>query len=141
MKPASMKKFDWLYLGSLAVGMAGIGLNFGTLSSQAEAQMTAQGLPDMASDMLVGGLLFGTAISLGLWVLISILRLELAKWILILLTGWSLLTTARSLDAGIDGTMAWGLVSTVMTLLSIWFLFQPDSKVWFAEKHGDTGTE
>lgn len=141
MKPASMKKFDWLYLGSLAVGMMGIALSYGTLSSQAESQMAAQGLSDMASSMLLGGLLFGAAISLGLWALISLWRIEFAKWILIVLTCWTLVTTARSLDADIDGAMAWGLVSTAMTLASIWFLFRPDSKAWFAEKRGDTGPE
>ncbi len=40
-----------------------------------------------------------------------------------------------------DATMVWGLVSTVMTVLAIWFLFQPDATAWFAEKKGGNGAE
>lgn len=141
MKPASMKKFDWLYLGSIAVGLLGLLLNYGTLSAQAQAEFTKQGLSGMEDAMLLGGVLFGVAISLAIWFLISVLRIELVKWVLILLTAWSILTSAKSISLGFDSTMVWGLASTIMTVVAIWFLFHPDAKAWFAAKRGDSGTD
>ncbi|MBX7501319.1 hypothetical protein K3181_07680 [Qipengyuania sp. YG27] len=139
MKPASIKMFDWLFLGSLGVTLLGILLNFGTLSAQAETEFAAQGLPEMGTGMLIGALLLSLAISLGLWFLISVLRIGLARWALVLLTAWSILTTAKSLELGFDSTMAWGLLATVMTVAAIWFLFRPDARAWFAGTRGESG--
>lgn len=33
MKPASIRKFDWLYLGSVAIGLLGVALNYGAIAS------------------------------------------------------------------------------------------------------------
>lgn len=139
MKPASIKMFDWLFRGSLGVTLLGILLNFGTLSAQAETEFAAQGLPEMGMGMLIGALLLSLAISLGLWFLISVLRIGLARWALVLLTAWSILTTAKSLELGFDSTMAWGLLATVMTVAAIWFLFRPDARAWFAGTRGESG--
>lgn len=139
MKPASIKMFDWLFLGSLGVTLLGILLNFGTLSAQAETEFAAQGLPEMGTGMLIGALLLSLAISLGLWFLISVLRIGLARWALVLLTAWSILTTAKSLELGFDSTMAWGILATVMTVAAIWFLFRPDARAWFAGTRGESG--
>ncbi|WP_370033993.1 hypothetical protein [Qipengyuania mesophila] len=139
MKPASIRTFDWLFLGSLGVTLLGILLNFGTLSAQAETEFAAQGLPEMGTGMLIGALVLSLAISLGLWFLISVLRIGLARWALVLLTAWSILTTAKSLELGFDSTMAWGLLATVMTVAAIWFLFRPDARAWFAGTRGESG--
>lgn len=136
MKPGSIRKFDWLYLGSLVVSLLGFALNFGTISAQTNAELAAQGVEGMGAGVLIGGLLFGIAISLALWFMISVLRIELAKWLLILLTAWSVVTTATAAARAFNSTMAWGLISTIMTIIAIWFLFQPDAKAWFAEKKG-----
>ncbi len=39
MKPAAIKKFDWLYLGSVAVGLLGFALNYGAIADQANAEL------------------------------------------------------------------------------------------------------
>lgn len=139
MKPASIRKFDWLYLGSLGVNLIGILLNFGLLSAQAEAEFAARGMAGSGAGMLVGSLLIGLAINLGLWFLISVLRIGLAKWALVLLTAWSILTTVKSLSLGLESIMVWGLLSTVMTLVAIGFLFRPESRDWFVAHRGNGG--
>lgn len=139
MKPASIRKFDWLYLGSLGVNLIGILFNFDSLSAQAEAEFAARGMAGSGTGMLVGTLLIGLAINLGLWFLISVLRIGLAKWALVLLTAWSILTTVKSLSLGLESIMVWGLLSTVMTLAAIGFLFRPESRNWFAAHRGNGG--
>ena len=79
MKPGSIRKFDWLYLGSIAVSLLGFVFNYDTIAAQTNAELTAQGVEGLSTGVLIGGLLFGTAISLALWFMISILRIELAK--------------------------------------------------------------
>jgi len=138
-KPASIRKFDWLYLGSLGVNLIGILFNFDSLSAQAEAEFAARGMAGSGTGMLVGTLLIGLAINLGLWFLISVLRIGLAKWALVLLTAWSILTTVKSLSLGLESIMVWGLLSTVMTLAAIGFLFRPESRNWFAAHRGNGG--
>jgi uncharacterized membrane protein len=41
MKPAAIRKFDWLYLGSIAVGVLGFALTYGTLADSVSAELTA----------------------------------------------------------------------------------------------------
>ena len=139
MKPGSIRKFDWLYLGSIAVSLLGFVFNYDTIADQTNAELAAQGIEGLSTGVLIGGLLFGTAISLALWFMISILRIELAKWLLLLLTAWSVLTTATAAASVFDSSVAWGLISTIMTIVALWFLFQPDAKAWFAEKKGGDG--
>tara|TARA_R110000751_G_scaffold2018_7_gene8633 strand:- start:222145 stop:222570 length:426 start_codon:yes stop_codon:yes gene_type:complete len=141
MKPASIRKFDWLYLGSVAIGLLGVALNYGAIASLTEADLASQGYADMGVGVLIAGVLFGIAISLALWFMISVLRIGLAKWLLVVLTAWSVVTSGVAIVANFDVTMVWGLVSTVMTVLAIWFLFQPDATAWFAEKKGGNGAD
>ncbi|MEG9269547.1 hypothetical protein [Qipengyuania sp. Mu-71] len=141
MKPASIRKFDWLYLGSVAIGLLGVALNYGAIASLTEADLAGQGYADMGAGVLIAGVLFGIAISLALWFMISVLRIGLAKWLLVVLTAWSVVTSGVAIVTNFDATMVWGLVSTVMTVLAIWFLFQPDATAWFAEKKGGNGAE
>ncbi|QPC98761.1 hypothetical protein [Qipengyuania soli] len=137
MKPASVKKFDMLYLGSVAVGLVGVALNYGNIVDAANAEMAAQGLEaTMGGGVIVVSLLFGVVISLALWFLVSVLRIEMVKWIIALFTGWSVVSYIVSFDSRMDLSIISGLVSTVMTVAAIYFLFRPDAKAWFAEKRG-----
>ena len=116
-------------------------LNYGAIASLTEADLAGQGYADMGAGVLIAGVLFGIAISLALWFMISVLRIGLAKWLLVVLTAWSVVTSGVAIVTNFDATMVWGLVSTVMTVLAIWFLFQPDATAWFAEKKGGNGAE
>lgn len=137
MKPASVKKFDWLYLGSVAVGLLGVALNYQDLVAAADAEMAAQGVEGMMSGgLLIVSLAFGVSISLALWFLVSVLKIELAKWVIALFTGWSVVSYIASFDTRMDLSIVSGLVSTAMTIAALYYLFQPDAKAWFGEKRG-----
>lgn len=136
MKPASVKKFDWLYLGSVAVGLAGVVLNYGNLVEAANAEMVAHGGERMGDGLMAFSLLFVSWFSLALWFLVSVMRVELVKWIIALFTGWSVVSYISAFDGRMDLPVISGLVSTAMTIAALYFLFQPDAKAWFAEKRG-----
>ncbi len=133
-KPDSIRKFDWLYLGSVVVGLLGLALNWGSVSGQVNAELGA----DTANVALIGGLVLGTGISVALWFLVSVLRIELVKWVLIVMVLWTLVTMPIGIASagGLGLTNITGIVSTIMTIAAIWFLFQADAKAWFAEKRG-----
>jgi len=138
MKPASIKKFDMLYLGSIVVGLIGFAVNYGAIADQANAQLAAAGAEGMGSGIMIGGLLLGVAISLALWFLVSVARIELVKWILAVFTAWSVLSLLRGAGSELTGSLnlVFGVIGTVLNVAAIWFLFQPDAKAWFAEKRG-----
>lgn len=140
-KPDSIRKFDWLYLGSIAVGLIGLALSWSTVTGQMDAQMEAAGTElgsGTATAALIGGLVIGTGVSLAIWFLISVLRIELIKWVLIVLVLWGLVTLPAGIQAtgGIGMQNITGIISTIMSIAAIWFLFRPDAKAWFAEKRG-----
>ena len=136
MKPASIKKFDMLYLGSIVVGLIGFALNYGDLVETTNAELAAAGVEGMAGGIMIGSLIFGIVINLALWFLISGLRIEFVKWILVLFAAWALFSLAATFGLLSGLNLVFTLIGNVMTLAAIYFLFQPDAKAWFAEKRG-----
>lgn len=145
MKPASIRKFDLLYLGSIALSIVGFALGYGAMTEMVQTELAAAGaaaeVGAMSSGMLIGGILFGVAISVAIWFLISVLRIEIVKWLLIVLTVWGATYIPAMFADGIQATDATSLVGTAMTIAAIYFLFQPDAKAWFAEKRGAADPE
>lgn len=139
-KPASMKLFDALYLGSIAVGLIGVALVWDGLVAQMMEEFAAQGLDSSeatASATLIGGFAFGIAINLVLWFVISVLRIAFVKWVLILFLVWGIFGILVGLSEAPFGLQqVTGLVSTLMSCAAIYYLFQPDAKEWLAQKRG-----
>ncbi|QWC56746.1 hypothetical protein F7D01_06250 [Erythrobacter sp. 3-20A1M] len=137
MRPESIRKFDMLYLASIVVAIVNFFLGYGEMTAQAEAQMAANGL-DMANagTFLIGSFVVGMAISIGLWALISRLRIELVKWILILFFLWGLVSLPTMLQGDFSLMMVLTIVTYILQGVAIYFLFRPDAKAWFAEKRG-----
>ena len=100
MKPAAIKKFDWLYLGSVSVGLLGFALNYGAIADQANAELAAGGLEGAANGLLIGSMLVGVAINVALWFLVSVLRIGFVKWIIVLFVAWGLLSLGTALASG-----------------------------------------
>lgn len=147
MKPDSIRKFDWLYLASIVAGLLGIAIGWDTMTELVDAQLTASGAEGMGEGLrmsaMIGVALLGAAISFALWFLISALRVELIKWILILMVAWTLVTMPASFAkvGGFGPMHVPGAVSTILTIAAIWFLFRPDAKAWFAEKRGSANPD
>ena len=139
MKPVSIKKFDMLYLGSIVVSLVGVVLGWDTMMADMNTQMSAQGtdmegMEGIASGAAIGGLALGFAISLLLWALVSVWRVEFVKWILALFVAWGVVSLLLSLGAGVTVATVFAIASTVMGVVAVYFLFQPDAKEWFASK-------
>lgn len=139
MKPASIKKFDLLYLGSVAVGLLGVFLGWDMMMAQVNAEMARsgtelQGMEGVMSGALVGGIAIGIGISLLLWALISVWRIDFAKWILILFIAWGAISLLRGPTDWAGTNAILGAVSTLMGAAAIYFLFQPDAKEWLTAK-------
>lgn len=141
MKPDSIRKFDWLYLGSIAVGLIGIVFGYRAMSAQVEAQMAAQGAEGLGVGVVIAGIVIGIAINLALWAAISIWRIGLLKWILIALIAWSIYTTFGALAADFNIAMVCGFVSTLMSIVAVSYLFRPDAEAWFAEREAGEGDD
>lgn len=139
MRPDSIRKFDMLWLGALALGIVAFLLSYGTLKAQVDAQLAASGMTSGAGGAaLIGGFVFGIVISLALWFLVSRLRLEFVKWILILLLIWGLVNLPAIFADGFTLIDVLSLIGTAMQAAAIYFLFRPDAKAWFAAK-GNAG--
>lgn len=134
MRPDSIRKFDMLWLGALALGVVAFVLGYGALKAQVDAQLAASGMTGASSAALIGGFAFGIVISLALWFLVSRLRLEFVKWILILLFVWGLINLPAIFADGFTLIDALSLIGTAMQAAAIYFLFRPDAKAWFAAK-------
>lgn len=140
-KPQSMKMFDFLYLGSIVVGLLGLILGWDILVEQMNAELATQGVEsdvEMATAAIIGGAAFATAINLALWFLVSILRIEFVKWILALFLAWGIYSMLVGIaSVGFSLEQITGIISTIMSIAAIYMLFQPDAKEWFAAKRGE----
>lgn len=136
MQPASIKMFDRLFLGTLALGLLNFALNYETTLAQIE---TEPGLSAMGGlPFLIGILIFGNAINLLIWYFISRRASNVAKWILVVLTAFGLLGLFSLTEVGaVQAVMT--LVIFGMQLASVYFLFRPDAVAWF--KHGKSGMD
>ena len=142
MKPAAIKKFDWLYLGSVAVGLLGFALNYGAIADQTNAELAAGGLEGAANGLLIGSMLVGVAINVALWFLVSVLRIGFVKWIIALFVAWGLLSLGTALASGEIASLnvIFGIISSLMVVASLYFLFQPEATAWLAAKRDDDGS-
>lgn len=140
MKPASIRKFDWLYWASVIIGLSGLAIGWDTINAQVSSELAATGDEELGSAITSGaiivGAVVGAAISIAIWFLISVLRIELGKWVLIAMVLWTLVTLPGGIElaGGFSLMHVPSIVSTALTIAAIWFLFQPDAKAWFAEK-------
>jgi hypothetical protein len=135
MHPKSIQRFDMLYLGSLAVATVGFFVGYDDSLAQLQTAFAGSGI-EIGGAALAFGFGFGMAISLLLWWLISSKGSVVAKWILVVLTALSVLGTVfgiQTLLANFTIATVLSLLATVMAIVAIYFLFQPDTKPWFGE--------
>lgn len=142
MRPDSIRKFDMLWLGAIVLGAVNFFLTYGALKAQVDAQLAESGMDaGVGSAALIGGFVFGVVISLALWFLISRLRIDFVKWILILLFVWGLVGLPSLFAAGVTLTVVITVVTMVMQAAAIYFLFQPDAKAWLQKKDPEPGPD
>ncbi|ANU06816.1 hypothetical protein [Paraurantiacibacter namhicola] len=139
MKPASIKTFDILYLGSIAITIIATVLAWDGLMAATNAELARQGM-EMGEGtntlaMISAGFGIGivVVIQLLLWAGASIWRAGWVKWLIAALALYSLATFF--IGFGGDITLRTVLVAAarLMALGAAAMLFRADAKAWFAK--------
>lgn len=131
-RPAALKAFDALYLGAVAVSALDTALNYDELKAAMQETLAASGAQQFGDTALIGGLVVGFVISLSLWFLVSVLRVEFVKWLIAAIAVWGAIAFVRAvMEGGYDTAMLGGMVVVAMNLLAAALLFAPTVKAWF----------
>ena len=128
MRPASIVNFERIVLLLIVFGLAGTVLRWDQLRTYAEQQGYGEGMLIAVQAVSIGVLL------LLMW-LIAHRRSVVAKWIYVVLCLAGLAIGIPALGEAVRGPMPALLLQAaqwVLTLLSVWMLFRPDAKAWFA---------
>jgi formate-dependent nitrite reductase membrane component NrfD len=143
MQPASIKQFDRYFLGSLVIGLVNSVLSYqdNVAMLQNDPATAAAGFGD---GFIITVTLFGFAIPLLLWFLISRRASNVAKWILVVLTAIGIVFMIPTISVIAEqGTL--GLVLTLavtaLQIYAITFLFRADAKAWLESKGQDGSTD
>jgi hypothetical protein len=138
MQPPSIVKFTRVVLLSLAIGIISTFLSW----EKVEAAVAATGA-GMGTGTLLG--IQGVTIALYLLLIwfIHAHGSPVAKWIYVVLAVLGLVMGLT----GFGQTMSYGTVPAllaaiqiILSAISLWLLFRPDSKAWFSEGRADPGT-
>ena len=138
MRPPSIVNFTRVVLLSLAIGILATWLSW----AKVEEAVAATG-----SGMGSGAILGIQAVTVVLYLLliwfIHAHGSPVAKWIYVVLCVLGLIFGL----IGFGQTMSYGTLPTVLaaiqyilSIISLWLLFRPDSKAWFSEGRSDPGT-
>lgn len=147
MKPASIRKFDWLYWASIIVGLAALAIGWDAVQAEVLAELAGTGDEALGetivSVVIIIGALIMVVLGLAIWSAVSIWRVEFMKWVVLALVAYSLWTLLQAFmtEGGLMGANLVSLLSTALTAAAAWFLFQPDAKAWFDEKRGSAADE
>jgi hypothetical protein len=126
MQPRSIRRFDVLYLASLAAYAAGFFLAFDDTVRLAREQYAAAGSSMNPGPLITGFFMFWIALSLLLWWLISSKASNGAKWTLVVLfVLLEVIGTIYSVATGASGSL-----SIVIKGAAIFYLFRPDAIAW-----------
>jgi hypothetical protein len=136
MRPASIVNFERVVLLSLAIGVLNTFLNLDEMT----ASIAAQGF---GSGFVIGVQAATIAVILLLVYFISRKGSPVAKWIYVVLSVLGLISGL----AGMSQTLEMGTVpvilsvaALILSVISLWLLFRPDSKAWFADGRGGPDT-
>ena len=142
MQPESIRKFTLAYLGSLVVSLVATFLGYEVLLAQVEAQSASSGVA-LGTGAIAGGILLNIAITLLLWYLAARKGFTIAKWLIVLLFLFSLVTSVPGIFAGgLAVYEAVSLLAIILQAVAVYYLFQPDAKAWFSgERTADAPPE
>jgi hypothetical protein len=141
MQPDSIRKFTLFYLGALAVSLVATFVGYDILMAQVEAQSAATGLA-MGSGAIIGSIALNIAITLLLWYLAARKGFVVAKWIVVLLFLFTLVTSLPGILAGgLEVYEGISLLAVVLQAVAVYYLFQPDAKAWFSGERAAASPE
>jgi hypothetical protein len=141
IRPPSIVRYEQLYLASFALGLVASALSWNQRAAIFAANPMLAGMPWILSATVV----IGIVISLTLWHFTARAPSIVAKWVVVVIAGFSVIGIATNLFALVAGrspSLAASLISLLVSLLYIvaaTLLFRADAKIWFGEDTiGDT---
>ncbi|WP_420605887.1 hypothetical protein [Novosphingopyxis sp.] len=128
MRPASIKKFEIAYLANLIVGAVGTIFNWDVTLEQFQAGAGAA----LSPMILIAILVVAYAISLLLWYFVARRASNIAKWIVVVFTLFGLIGLPAFFVGAFSLVKGIGLLSLLLSVTAVIFLFMPDARLWFA---------
>lgn len=117
MRPKSIVLFDYTYLGSLVFGLLNVEVAGGATGSQ--------------------WLIYGAAVAVSvvLWYLVSRQANVVAKWVIVVLGAFQIVSTLTAFGNGglAPLSVAVSVVALSLLAVSLVLLFRPDALAWFKE--------
>lgn len=138
MRPVSIVRFEQAYLASILLWLVNLALGWKTRVAAVETNPAFAGNPQMvelAQPMLIGASVFMLALWVLLWYFTAQRANVVTKWIIVVMFGFSALTVPFILNSfKVLGPLSASLsaLGFVATALSVWMLFRPDARAWFA---------
>ena len=141
MRPQSIVRFELAYLGSVVLWLVNLALGWKARLGTLESNPAFAGNPQMAElaqTMMIGTTVVMLVLWLLLWYFTARRASEVAKWVIVALFGLSVIGLPFTLMSypvvGALSTVL-SLAAFALTAYSVWLLFRPDARAWFA---GDT---
>ena len=141
LRPRSIAIFEIAYLAALAINLAGPFLIWSALTAnvaeQAHAGTDAAGV---VNGVLIGGIVVAGIIGLLLWWFVARRGSNVARWIMVVLLGYSIVSGALQLTQSggpLDLVRIVALLGLIFTAVALVSLFMKDARTWFAEEPED----
>ena len=138
MRPPSIRLFEKLYLLTIVLGLVALAFSWNSMTGFAQARAGR----DAASGLLIAAAVLGVLIPLLLLYFIARRGSNVAKWIFVVLSAFSVLSFVAGIanpELPKDALFLLNVVSLGLTLYCAWLLFRPDARAWL-EHRGDVST-
>lgn len=138
VRPVSIRVFDSLYLGSIALNAANLVRDWDANLLSARTELAGSGL--QPETLLAISMAFFLGLSLILWFMAAYLKVGFVRYLLAALLVWQALPLAR-MAPGMPGySDIVVMASLALQLAAIAFAFRTDPRRWFAgPEEGDDG--
>lgn len=140
MKPSSIKLFDVLFPVATLLVMVSAALSFSGLEEHAMAgyEGGGEGARGMAIWMITASIFILLLLAGILWTTISLLRMGVMRYVLVLVVLYALFHNYRELTVVGPSAGAWvDLAASLVAGAAAAMLFRPGARAWFAENPDD----
>jgi hypothetical protein len=141
-RPPSIVNFERSFWASTLLGIGGFFYSMGEVRALVDKDPVLSQW-DGSMGFVVGAILLSFALMVLLWYLTARRASRIAKWIYVILMAFGIFSTLGTISdpAAPKGIpLVISLFSTLFTVASIYFLFRPDARDWFARRRVDPAT-
>lgn len=122
--------FERLFLASLALSAVGIVIGFDAMTEELASDPGVEQL-GIGGGLLAGMMAVGMVISLLLWWLIAHKASNVAKWILLVLAAFGLISVPAMLTGPWNTMTVLSLATYALEIAALVYLFRDDARAWF----------